>query len=290
MADAGDFADVLEAARGLGWPARRRARAAIPGPHVAVTHRASAELAEYRPYRQGDDPGRIDWKLVARTDRVFVRLSPDRSLLPTIVVLEASASMAFPAETLDKWRFAARMALGLAAIARSAGDPVGLLVVRPGGATWIAPRTRRSVLDEMIRAMEAPPTGVTQLGAALAPLLRRASRLAVISDFLGEGESLLAMVRQFVAGGGDAFALHVVHRLELDPDRRTLLCADPWSDDLRRPLSSHTRTGYLNAFADWRRELATQWRSAGVHYNEVVPEAENIRQAIRRVVGVPAAR
>jgi uncharacterized protein (DUF58 family) len=290
MADAHAFAPVLEAVRGLGWPARRRARAAIPGPHVAVTHRASAELAEYRPYRQGDDPGRIDWKLVARTDRVYVRLSPDRSLLPTIVVLDASASMAFPPESLDKWRYATRLALGLAAIARSVGDPAGLLVVRPEASSWIAPRTRRSVLDEMIRSMDDPPAGSSALAPATAPLLRRAARIAIISDFLGENELLFGMVQQFVAGGGDAVALHVVHRLELDPDRRTQLCTDPERDDLRRPLSSVTRAGYLHAFAEWRRALAGRWRAAGVQYVEAIPEAETFRQLMRRVVGVPAAR
>jgi uncharacterized protein (DUF58 family) len=290
MADAVAFAPVLEAVRGLGWAARRRARAAIPGPHVAMTHRASAELAEYRPYRQGDDPGRIDWKLVARTDRVYVRLSPDRSLLPTVVVLDASASMAFPADSVEKWHFAAQLALGLAAIARAGGDPVGLLVVREGGASWIAPRTRRSVLDEMIRAIEPVPVGSGAMAPALAPLVRRAARLAIVSDFLGDADALLGQVQQFVARGGDAFALHVVHRLELDPERKTLLCADPENADLRRPLSAGTRAGYLNAFAEWRASLATSWRGAGVHYAQSVPGAASLRQVMRSVVDVPAAR
>jgi uncharacterized protein (DUF58 family) len=290
MADAVPFAPVLEAVRGLGWPARRRARAAIPGPHVAATQRASAELSEYRPYRQGDDPGRIDWKLVARTDRVYVRLSPDRSLLPTLVVLDASASMAYPAESLDKWRLATQLALGLAAIARAGGDPVGLLVVREQGSVWVAPRTRRSVLDEMIRAMVPPPTGAADLTPALAPLLRRASRIAIVSDLLGDAEPLLGLVRQFVARGGDAFALHVVHRLEIDPDRRTLLCADPEQEALRRPLSTATRQGYVHAFAKWRADLASQWRGAGVHFVESVPDQTSLRQLVRTAVDVPAAR
>ncbi len=290
MADAVPFAPVLEAVRGLGWPARRRARAAIPGPHVAATQRASAELSEYRPYRQGDDPGRIDWKLVARTDRVYVRLSPDRSLLPTVIVLDASASMAFPAVSLDKWRLATQLALGLAAVARAGGDPVGLLVVREQGSAWVAPRTRRSVLDEMIRAMELPPTGNVDLAPALAPLLRRASRIALVSDFLGDAEPLLGLVRQFVARGGEAFALHVVHQQEISPDRRTLLCADPERDALRRPLSSGTRLGYVHAFSQWRADLAGQWRGAGIHFVESVPDQASLRQLVRRAVDVPAAR
>ena len=56
----------------------------------------SAEFTEYRPYRQGDDLGRIDWKLFARSDRAYIRLSNDRAIFPTMIVLDASASMDFP--------------------------------------------------------------------------------------------------------------------------------------------------------------------------------------------------
>src|SRR5436190_23973306 len=104
---------VLDAVRGLVWPARRKARSALPGAHVATTRGASAEFIEYRPYRQGDDPKKIDWKLLGRTDRVFVRLSPERAVLPTMLVLDASASMAFPSNTLLKWSIASRLALRL---------------------------------------------------------------------------------------------------------------------------------------------------------------------------------
>ena len=56
----------------------------------------SAEFVEYRGYRQGDDTKRIDWKLLARTDRAYIRLSQERTLLPTALMVDASASLAFP--------------------------------------------------------------------------------------------------------------------------------------------------------------------------------------------------
>src|SRR5262245_58202935 len=148
---------VLDAVRGLVWPARRKARSALPGSHDATTRGGSSEFVEYRPYRQGDDPARIDWKLLGRTDRVYVRLSPDRAVLATMLVVDASASMAFPAGSLDKWMLARRLALGLAAIARHGGDPVGLVVVAGDERRVVAPRTRRSVLDEIGRALAPVP-------------------------------------------------------------------------------------------------------------------------------------
>jgi uncharacterized protein (DUF58 family) len=68
-----------------------------------------------RRYRQGDDPRQLDWRLLARSDRAYVRLTDDRIVRPTWLVLDASASMAFPsAEAADgKWGMARALAVGL---------------------------------------------------------------------------------------------------------------------------------------------------------------------------------
>ena len=286
MAAAGDLA-VLDAVRGLVWPARRKARSALPGAHVATTRGSSAEFVEYRPYRQGDDPGKIDWKLLGRTDRVYVRLSPDRAVCPTILVLDGSASMAFPIATQLKWSTACRLALGLAAIARHGGDPVGLVVVAGGELRVVAPRTRRSVLEEIMRALEAPPSGAAALAPAVAEALRRAARVVILSDFLGDAEDQLALARRFGADGREIHAVHVIAREELEPDRGRRLVADPEQPSFRRPMPPEARVEYLRRFAEWRGELARGWRGAGVAYSVVIPDAEPLRQTVRRIVSRP---
>ena len=92
---------LLDALRGAHWPARRMSRGAFQGGHRSRRVGASPEFMEYRPYQQGDDPSRIDWKLFGRTERVAVRLSHDDSSLRTMVLLDASGSMAFPAARRD---------------------------------------------------------------------------------------------------------------------------------------------------------------------------------------------
>ena len=125
-----DYAALLDSVRGIRWPARSAVRGGIPGAHTSRMRGSSAEFTEYRPYRQGDDLRRIDWKLFARSDRAYIRLSNDRAILPTTIVLDASASMAFPLPSLGKWSLAAQAAIGLAAVARNSADPVGLVIAR----------------------------------------------------------------------------------------------------------------------------------------------------------------
>ena len=124
---------LLDAVRGLRWQAARPPRRTVSGAHVSRYLGPSAELNEYRPYRQGDEVRRIDWKLLARTDRAYIRLAQDYSRTPTLFCLDASASMGWPVATQGKWRQARQIALGLAAAARAAGDPVGLTVTDSSG-------------------------------------------------------------------------------------------------------------------------------------------------------------
>src|SRR5688572_15375797 len=101
----GPYGALLDAVRGVRWPARRAVAGGAPGVHRARSRGIAPEFAEYRPYRQGDDPRRIDWKLLGRSDRAFIRLAPDHAILGTTFVVDASASMAFPigSDRVGKW-------------------------------------------------------------------------------------------------------------------------------------------------------------------------------------------
>ena len=277
------YAPVLDAVRGIGWPALRRVRSAIPGPHLSIVRGSTAEFVEYRPYRQGDDPRKIDWKLVGRTDRVYIRVSQERTVLPTMLLLDATASMAFPVSTNAKWELARRVAIGLAAVARHRGDPVGLALAHPSGARTIAPRTRRTVLDEMMHALDVAPAGDAPLAPVALDAMRRSARVAIVSDFLGDADALREAAATFAAAGGELYAVHIVDAGELDPDARRLLLTDPEQPGLRRPMSPPARATYLQRFGAWRERLARDWRGVGAVYVMLVTGTEPLRRTIRRI-------
>ena len=286
MMDAASYTAVLDEVRGLPWPARRRVRGALPGPHPATARGTSAEFVEYRPYRQGDDPRKIDWKLVARTDRVYVRLSPERAILPTMVVIDASGSMAFPLPGHGKWDQARQITIALAAAARDAGDPVGLALSDARGPRLVLPRTRRSVLEEMIRMLDVVPSGPAELAPAMGLAMRRAARVVLVSDFLGDAAALLGLGRRFVASGHELSVVHIVDPQELEPDTRQRLLADPEQPDYRRPMPPESWGEYRRRFAEWRTGLAADWSAASAGYHLVVTGSEPIRQVVRRITSI----
>lgn len=275
---------LFDSLRGLSWPSRRRAMGSLPGTHRSRLRGTAPELSEYRLYRQGDDPRQLDWKLLARSDRAYIRLAEDRSLLATWFVVDASASMAFPEESRGKWLQAMRLTLGLASVALAAGDPVGLLVAHPSPPSRTPARSRRGTLAEMSALLgSVDPTG----SATLAPLLsdaRPGARLVVVSDFLGDEEPARRAASALMAAHSDVHAVHVVASEELDPTGQAIRAVDPEDTSILRPLDEVMRSRYVANFAGWRERTAAAWRHAGATWTSVVTD-EDPALAVRRVIG-----
>ena len=282
--------DVIDAVRGVRWPARRPVAPGVPGAHRSRRRGTAVEFTEYRPYRQGDDPKRLDWKLLARTDRAYVRLTDDHAVLPTTILVDASASMAYPVATVGKWRVAAQLALGCAAVAHASGDPVAVrVVVGEDVIADVARTTRRGVVGTIASVLGAIVPGKADGKHPRRGTESRVSegvtkgRLIIVSDFLQEDVGQLTRARTMTLLGGEVYAVHVVAREELEPPKRALLVSDPEQTDLRRPLLNETRAEYLDAFGAWRERLRDEWRAAGAWYAMVTTD-EPAGRAVRRVV------
>lgn len=276
----GPYGALLDAVRGVRWPARRPVAQGAPGLHHARSRGVAPEFAEYRPYRQGDDPKRLDWKLLARSDKAFVRLAPDHAVLGTTLLVDASASMAFPEREPNKWTQAKRLAVGLAAVAHGSGDPVGVTVVSGEGLRRLEPRTRAGVIADIARTLDAVrPSAAPGLADALT---NAAPRLAVLTDCLGDFDALRRALARNIARGGEAWLVHIVARAELEPGDAPMLATDPEDSTQRRPLFAATREGYLENFATFRAEVARALRADGVQYVEVRDDDAS-DAAVRRI-------
>lgn len=274
---------LFDSLRGLSWPTRRRALGALPGTHRSRLRGNAPELSEYRLYRQGDDPRQLDWKLLARSDRAYIRLAEDRSLLATWFVIDASASMAFPEETHAKWRMAADMALGLASVALGAGDPVGLLVAHPAAPPRSPARSRRGTLSEMATTLNSiQPSGNAPLATLLADA-RPGIRIVVISDFLGDEPAARTSAGALLAANCDVHGVHIVAQEELEPSRQAIRAIDPEDASIVRPLDDMMRPRYAANFAGWRERIAASWRHAGATWT-MVNTTEDPAMAVRRVI------
>ncbi|MDO5760836.1 MAG: DUF58 domain-containing protein [Bacteroidota bacterium] len=88
--------EKLDGYSSLEFRANKRVEGFIAGLHRSPFHGFSVEFADYRPYNVGEDTKYMDWKLFARTDKLFLKNYEQETNLRCLLVLDHSSSMYFP--------------------------------------------------------------------------------------------------------------------------------------------------------------------------------------------------
>jgi uncharacterized protein (DUF58 family) len=106
--------------------ARQLVEGFITGLHKSPYHGFSVEFAEHRLYNDGESTRHIDWKVYARTDKLFTKRYEEETNLRCLIVLDTSPSMYYPIESKSKIRFSVYAASALAYLLQHQRDAVGL--------------------------------------------------------------------------------------------------------------------------------------------------------------------
>lgn len=210
------------------------ARAAVNG-FLMGLHRSpffgfSQEFAEYRQYTEGDDPRFIDWNVYSRTNRTYIKRFLGETNSHLMVLLDASASMAFASKgRLSKFRYGQILAASLAYLAAHQHDAVGALIFSDEVREFRAPSGRSGQLHAVLHLIDqAKPERSTDLATPFSKFrdhVRRRGMVAVISDFYSDPQTMMDAVRPLAFQGQDVILFHVLDPQELDPtfDESTLL-------------------------------------------------------------------
>src|SRR5688572_1206603 len=113
--------------RNLELLARKVVEGFITGMHKSPFHGFSVEFAEHRLYNTGESTRHIDWKLFARTEKLFVKRYEEETNLRCQIVLDTSASMQFPKDSENnKLKFSVYSAAALCELLKQQRDAFGL--------------------------------------------------------------------------------------------------------------------------------------------------------------------
>jgi uncharacterized protein (DUF58 family) len=206
---------LLAAIHDLEFVARVTVDGALAGLHRSPFHGYSAEFSQYRHYRPGDDLKYVDWKLLARTDRIYTKQFRETTNLRMQIVLDASASMGFAGDRgISKLAYGRLIAGALAHLAISQGDAAGLTLFDDEPRGYVGARAGRSHLRSLLVALSAArAAGGSAPARALRrsiDLLRTRGAIAAVSDLYDAEEDVAAELRRAVRIGHDVTVFHVL--------------------------------------------------------------------------------
>ncbi len=268
---------LLNAISDLELVARVTVDGTVSGLHRSPFHGYSAEFSQYRHYRPGDDLKYIDWKLLARTDRIYTKQYRETTNLAAQIAIDASASMNYGATGgVTKLAYARLLAAALAHRVIGQGDAAGLVVFSDAIRQYVPSRSGQVHLRRLLVALtELEASGTTAASPALrrsTDLLKRRGLLILVSDLYDEDGTVEEELRRATRIGHDVVVFHVLTRDEIEFP----FDEDLQLDDLESGASVQSGPA---AAAEYRREFAAflaRWRTRcaanGIDYVRVTTD------------------
>jgi uncharacterized protein (DUF58 family) len=201
------------------------ARAVVEG-FMSGLHRSpytgfSTEFTEYRQYNAGDDLRYLDWRLLGRTDRYFIKKYRADTNTQCHILIDTSASMDYAHATpVTKLQYAQYLAASLAYLLNRQQDAVGLVAFSQDIHTHVPARNRtghmRTIFGTLSLLKAGGETRLAESLHKLAEILTRRGIVVLISDFYDQPDRLKEAFQHLRFKGHDLVAFHVLDQNELD--------------------------------------------------------------------------
>jgi len=238
------------------------------GRHQSVKRGRSQAFEDHRAYMPGDDVRDVDWKLYARSDKLYVKRYEMHTQLSVYMVLDASVSMAYAGRhaepgAMGKFAAAQQAALGLSRVVLAQQDRVGLSFTDANGLQMITARGGMDQWSKLEQACgHAVPSSKIPTDQALSTLAagHRRAVAVVFSDLMHPRKPLLDALWAWKARGGEAMVLQVLHpdEVSLPKDWQASEAVDPETG--RMVGFDPARMG--DAFADRSAQWVQGWKQA----------------------------
>ncbi|GAB2451236.1 hypothetical protein GCM10011375_36660 [Hymenobacter qilianensis] len=255
----------------LEFLARQLVEGFITGLHQSPYHGFSVEFSEHRLYNPGESTRHLDWKVFARTDKLFVKRYEEETNLRCHLLLDVSPSMYYPAPGNDKLRFSILCAAALITLLQKQRDAVGLVTFADQVELQTPVRStsthRHTLLLTLQQLLERPPTrrvtDVAHVIHQIAQQIPKRSLVVLFSDMLGrapeEQTTMLAALQHLRHQHHEVLLFHIMDRAtesEFAFADRPYLFEDIETGEQIKLQPNQVRDQYRAAMQRYEQELA----------------------------------
>jgi len=245
----------------------------ITGLHKSPFHGFSVEFAEHSAYNNGDNVRNIDWKLFAKTDKLYTKRYEEETNLRCQFVIDTSSSMYFPADQKNKLNFSVQAVAALIYLLKKQRDAFGLSLFTDQ--LWLNTPARSTtvhqkyLLSQLEQIMNTPKLAlVTNLEKSLhqvAESIHKRSLVIVFSDLLTtlhseeQQEALFAALQHLKFNKHEVVIFSVndkAREVDFMFDNRPYEFVDMETGEKLKTNASTVKDVYLKAYQHYRKEIA----------------------------------
>ena len=273
----------------LEFLAKQAVEGFITGLHKSPFHGFSVEFAEHRSYNPGESTRHIDWKLYARTDRMYVKRYEEETNLRCQIVIDFSSSMRYPSDvTLDspgmnKLKYSVESAAALIELFRRQRDAVGLSLFSDTLELQTAAKSAMShhrMLYHKLEGVMDSPSSARETSAInsihqIAEATPRRSLIIIFSDMLDKSENLDSVIdalNHLRHNKHEVIVFHVLDKsteVSFDFPERPTKFVDLETGAELKLHPSEVRENYISRMATLRKELSARCGAHGIDWIDV---------------------
>jgi uncharacterized protein (DUF58 family) len=264
--------EIVNSVSGLSLLSKVVVERFLSGMHRSSKLGEGMEFSQYRAYQSGDDPRLLDWKMLARSGRYYIRQSEQQSQVVVRFILDASASMDHREEGLSKLEFARAIVACLSLLAQKQGDSIGLYALAQGTFVEVHPqldqKQHNRLLLELLRI--DPKGSWPQAAQATKIIPGRGKRelLIFLTDMYEHGRELSEFVKGLKTKNNELVLLHLMGGREMDFDHRESLTFEDLETGAKLKVDAKkARAHYLEALESKMAQIKEEMGALGVYHH-----------------------
>ena len=211
---------AISRAETLGLHARMLVEGYMSGEHKSPYHGFAIEFAQHREYAPGDDLRHLDWKVLGRTDRYYIKQYEQETNYVAHILLDGSESMKYGSGKYTKLDYGKMLAACLSYMILHQRDAVALDVFDTETRDYLPRSNSHSMIHKVLTTLAGfNPTQQTNIAVVLhdmAMQIRRRGIVILISDLFDDEQKVLEGIQHLRFGGNEVVVFHVMDEAELE--------------------------------------------------------------------------
>jgi len=229
------------------------------------------EFSQYRGYEPGDDLRSLDWKMLARSGRYFVKQSEVETNISVKFILDASNSMLHTENGLEKMDLARVLIASLAYLSQNQGDAVGLFALNDKKLHSIYPKVQKQHYNRLLlELINIKNEGKWPSDPTLTEKLhdrRHKELIFFITDMYEQDEELTDLIKRLKTSRNEVVVFHLMSKNELEFDYKGTLTFEDLETCARVKVDTkEAKTKYLQSLEATLKRNKETMLSNGITY------------------------
>jgi len=244
----------------------------LQGLHASPYQGFSVEFSEHRKYVPGDDLKDLDWNVLARTDKYYLKKFHAETNVTGYLVMDLSASMAYTyRQELTKFEYGICLAAALGYLMIHQQDPVGLVTFDTKIQAALPPKSKRTQLGTILAILaNLKPAGQTDVAGCLhqlAAMIRHKSLIMLFSDLLTDPKPVLESLHHLRHRGHEIILFHILDEAEVHFPFEGIIEFEDVEAPQKLTLDARNMRGdYLQSLADFQNYYREECAKANIDY------------------------